>query len=163
MATATAAELALLRRLVGDTDPEAQRYTDDELRAALETAPSCPVQLERGLPLPGVRVPLDTYGVAAALWDERALLELTSGEAAAEEVRVSSERNGDLAVSYAGPGKLTGPAVLTPDRMQAMARALRRRSCNAGAQTIVVRTQHGRLEQPWRGSDLYPSQIANLP
>ena len=52
---------------------------------------------------------------------------------------------------------------MTPDRMQAVARALRRRSCNAGAQTIVVRSQYGRLERPWNGTDLYPSQIANLP
>ena len=110
MATATDAELALLRRLVGDTDPEAQRYTDDELRAALETAPACPVPLEGGLVPLGVRPDLDTYGVAAALWEDRALLELATGEAVAEEVRVSSERNGDLAV--ATPARASSPAPL---------------------------------------------------
>lgn len=158
---ATEAEVALLRKLVGDTaDPPV--FSDAELAASLDAAPACPVPTDRdGFALvPAPPRVSDTYGVAAALWDDRAL----EAEVAAdrgEEVRVTAERNGDVSVQYAGAGKLTGAAVLTPDRMRAMARRLRKRSCNAGtARTIVVAPAGGQLRTPVRG-DLLPEQLVN--
>lgn len=162
---ATAAEVALLRRLIGDPIPALPalpRFTDAELTAALDAAPACPVPLIDGLPDPAVIPARDTYGVAAGLWADRALEDETSGVALAEPARVTSERNGDLSRTYAGAGKTTGPAVLTPERMRAMAARLRKRSCNynGGARTIVVQAANGELETPGRGG-LYPSQLVN--
>lgn len=158
---ATEAEVALLRKLVGDTaDPPT--YADAELAAALDAAPACPVPTDsEGFPVvPAPPRVADTYGVAALLWDDRALAaEAVAGTA--EEVRVQSERNGDVSVQYAGAGKLTGAAVLTPDRMRAMARRLRKRSCNATtARTIVVTPGALGVRLPVRG-DLLPEQLVN--
>lgn len=158
---ATEAEVALLRKLIGDT-AEAPTFTDGELAAALDAAPSCPVPLDPdGFPEVGVVAARDTYGVAALLWEDRALTEETGGTALAEPARVSSERSGDQSVTYAGAGKTTGAAVLTPDRMRAMARRLRKRSCNAqAARTIVVDPATGRLREPVRG-ELLREQLVN--
>lgn len=158
---ATAAEVALLRKLVGDTS-EAPTFTDAELAAALDAAPSCPVPLDPdGFPIPGVVPDADTYGVAATLWEDRALAEETAGTALAEPVRVTSERVGDVSRSYGGTGKATGAAVLTPERMRTMARRLRKRSCNnAAARTIIVDAPTGQREVPVRGG-LYPTQLVN--
>lgn len=157
---ATEAEVALLRKLVGDTaDPPT--YTDAELDAALEAAQACPVPMDSdGFPdLAAPRV-ADTYGVAATLWDDRALDAEVAGTAA-EAVRVTSERNGDVSRSYAGAGKLVGEAVMTPDRMRAMARRLRKRSCNGGAaRTIVVDPAGALLREPVRG-ELLREQLVN--
>lgn len=156
---ATEAEVALLRKLVGDTaDPPT--YTDAELDAALEAAQACPVPLDSdGFPDTTAARVADTYGVAATMWDDRALA--ADMAPTAEPVRVTSERNGDVSRSYAGGGKLVGEAVLTPDRMRAMARRLRKRSCNGGAaRTIVVDPAGGRLREPVRG-ELLREQLVN--
>lgn len=162
---ATAEEVALLRKLVGDTaeDPAQQTYTDAELDAALELAPSCPMPRdEYGFPVAGAVVARDTYGVAAGLWEDRALTEELEDRALTEPAKVSAERNGDVSVSYAGAGKATGPAVLSPERMRLLAGRLRKRSCNyaGGARTILVQSASGETEAPVRGG-LYPSQLVN--
>lgn len=158
---ATAAEVALLRKLLGDTADPAT-FTDAELAVALDAAPSCPVPLDPdGFPIPGVVPAADTYGVAATLWEDRALAEETAGTELAEPARVTSERSGDQSVSYAGAGKAVGAAVLTPARMRTMARRLRKRSCNnAAARTIIVDAPTGQREVPVRGG-LYPTQLVN--
>lgn len=160
---ATADEVALLRKLVGDTDPDAPRFTDAELNTALEEADRCPVPRDQdGFVIDGAVAKRDTYGVAAQLWEDRAMEEETTGTAKTEAARVSAERNGDVSVQYAGAGKQVGTAELTPDRMRTMARRLRKRSCNytGGARTIAVAAPNGRTELPVRG-DLYPSQLVN--
>lgn len=157
---ATAEEVALLRKLVGDTaDP--QKWTDAALEAALDAAPSCPVPLdEYGFPVVGAAVVADTYGVAAGLWDELALEAAIAGEGG-EPLRVTSERNGDVAVTYAGPGKAVGESTMTAAGMRSIAARLRKRSCNYGsARTILVQSASGAREQPVRGG-LYPSQLVN--
>lgn len=162
---ATAAEVALLRRLIRDPIPPAPalpRFTDAELATALDEAPSCPVPKDvDGFPLPGVVAERDTYGVAADLWDERAVLDEAEGTAPAPAARVTSERNGDVSVSYAGAGKDTGPAVLTAERMRVLARQLRKRSCNyAPVQTVRVLSNHGDPRRLIRG-ELYEGQVIN--
>jgi len=148
--------LALLRRLVGDLD--AERYTDLELTAATAATPPYqpPLDADGWWPEP---VP-DLYETAAQLWEDRALFEEAAGTATADQARVASERNGDLSVTYAGPGKATGAAALTPERMRAIARSLRRRSPNRTARTVVVTAASGQRERPVRGG-LYPSQLVN--
>lgn len=158
---ATAEEVALLRKLVGDTAAP-QRFTDAELDAALDAAPSCPLARdEYGFPVAGVTPAADTYGVAATLWDDRALEADTAGEDGAP-VRITSERNGDVAVTYAGAGKAVGATALTARGMRAIAARLRKRSCNytGGARTVAVQAPNGTLETPARGG-LYPSQLVN--
>lgn len=157
---ATEAEVALLRKLVGDTaDPPT--YSDAELDAALEAAAACPVPTDKdGFPEVGVPRVADTYGVAAQLWEDRALA-ADMDTTTAEPVRVTSERNGDVSRSYAGGGKLVGERVMTPEAMRAMARRLRKRSCNGGAaRTIVVDPAGGRLREPVRG-ELLREQLVN--
>lgn len=161
---ATPAEVALLRRLIGDPVPAlpaVPRFTDAQLATALDEAPSCPVPRDRdGYALPGVVAARDTYGVAAVLWEDRALLDDTEGRAIPEAARVTSERNGDVSVSYAGAGKTTGPAALTSERMRTMAARLRKRSCNyAAARTIVVDGQG--LERRLVRGGLYDGQVVN--
>ena len=156
---ATEAEVALLRKLVGDT-AEPPTYTDAELDAALEAAAACPLPLDAdGFPDPTAPRVADTYGVAAGLWEDRALE--ADRTPTAEPVRVTAERNGDVSRSYAGGGKLVGEATMTPDRMRAMARRLRKRSCNGGAaRTILVDPAGLRLREPTRGQ-LLPEQLVN--
>lgn len=158
---ATAEEVALLRKLVGDTG-EAPAFTDEQLDAALEEAPSCPLPRDvDGFVIDGATAARDTYGVAATLWEDRALTEETTGVAKTEAARITSERNGDVSVAYGGGGKQVGAAELTPDRMRAMARRLRKRSCNySAARTIAVQAPNGHTELPVRGG-LYPSQLVN--
>lgn len=157
---ATEAEVALLRKLVGDTaDPPT--YTDAELDAALEAAAACPVPLDSdGFPDTTAARVADTYGVAAGLWEDRALA-ADMDTTVAEPVRVTSERNGDVSRSYAGGGKLVGERVMTPEGMRAMARRLRKRSCNSGAaRTIVVAPGGALLGTPVRG-ELLREQLVN--
>ena len=151
-------DLALLRQLVGDSS-EPYRHTDSELQAAMAAGPAVPQEWNAttGLWEP-VQPGPDLYGLAADLWELRALELDAQG---VEEVRVQSERNGDVSRVYAGPGRATGEAVLTGDRCRSIARALRRRSPNhRRTKTVVVQTENGRYERPVRG-DLYPSQLVN--
>lgn len=151
------ADLALLRRLLQDVT-EPQRHTDSELAAAIMSGPTLPQVWN---PTTGLYEPLtpgpDLYGLAADLWELRAL-ELDS--AGVEQVRVTSDRNGDVARTYAGPGKATGEPVMTGERCRSIARALRRRSPNHGG-TVVVQTAY-RREALWGDTGLYPSQIVNV-
>lgn len=153
------ADLALLRRYTGDlTEP--YRQSDAELSALIADGPTCPQTWDKHLAqwTPDVPRP-DLYEVAARVWDLRALEADAAGDGA-EEVRVKSDRNGDVAVNYAGKGKLLGTGSVTSQHMRAMARRLRKLSCNGGvAQTVVVRAD-GIRELPVRG-DLYPSQLVN--
>lgn len=163
---ATAEEVALLRKLVNDPVPAAPalpRYSDAELNAALDDAPACPAPTdEYGFPLASATRKADTYGVAATLWEDRALGEEVDGSALTEPAKVTSERSGDVAVSYAGAGKTTGTAVLSPERMRLLAKRLRKRSCNytAGARTIVVQSASGDERHLVRGG-LYEGQVIN--
>lgn len=163
---ATAEEVALLRKLVNDPVPAAPalpRYSDAELNAALDEAPACPVPTDDyGFPIGSSVRKADTYGVAALLWEDRALAEEVDGSALAEPAKVTAERNGDVSVSYAGAGKTTGAAVLSPDRMRLLARRLRLRSCNytGGARTIVVQSSTGEDRHLVRGG-LYEGQVIN--
>lgn len=157
----SASQLALLRQLTGDQAEPYQR-TDLELAQAAALTPGCPQTWDARLGewTPSTPRP-DLYETAARLWEDRATLETITGTAADEPARIASERNGDLSVSYAGAGKATGGAVLSPDRMRAIARSLRRKSCNGGpAQTVRVRTEAGLYETPIRGP-LYPSNLVN--
>lgn len=163
---ATAEEVALLRKLVNDPVPPAPalpRYSDAELNAALDEAPSCPVPKDAyGFPVAGATAEADTYGVAALLWEDRALTEEVDGSAQVAPAKVSSERNGDVSVSYAGAGKDTGAAVLSPQRMRLLAKRLRMRSCNytGGARTITVQSASGDTRHLVRGG-LYEGQVIN--
>ena len=154
----TSVDLALLRKLLQDTgDPP--RDTDSELAAAMVAGPRIPQEWSstEGLWLPLNPGP-DLYGLAADLWDMRALELDGSG---VEEVRVTSERNVDLTLTYAGPGKAVGAGVLTGERCRAIARQLRRHSPNhRRARTVIVQTENGRRETPVRGG-LYPTQLVN--
>lgn len=155
--TSTAADLALLRRLLQDVT-EPQRNTDSELGLAILGGPKVPQQWN---PISGLYEPLipgpDLYGLAADLWELRALEQDVAG---VEDVRVKSDRNGDVARTYAGQGKATGEGVLTGERCRSIAKALRRRSPNHGAQTVVVQTGY-RREPLWGDTGLYRSQAVN--
>ena len=157
---ATAAEIALLRRLLGEHSND---FTTADLTEALDTAPACPLPRdEYGFPVQGVTAERDTYGVAASLWEDIALEHETQGTAVPEPVVVTSERNGDVARTYGGGGKQVGAQGVTTAYMRSLAARLRKRSCNytGGARTILVESSSGHLEAPVRGN-LYPSQLVN--
>lgn len=111
-------DMATLRRLIG---PDAR--TDEQLTPYLERHRCTVVDETTGV----TSTTPDHYGAAAEVWEERA----HAAAATAEGRSVASRRHGDAAETYEkGSGAKS---------MFAIARRLRRRSCNwKGSATVTV-------------------------
>lgn len=113
-------------RVLAAEPADTSAYSDEQLTALLEAAPCLDHTTGR------VKEPptFDVYGVAADVWEDKALAATLAATDA--DRKVTAERNRDQSISYADRG-----GKLDAQGMYALATRLRRRSCNGGRSKTV--------------------------